>query len=84
MVNWNHQARGVLKAELARRSVSYKRLVRLLEAIDVAETEQSIANKLSRGTFSFAFFLQCMQAIGARHLDLDYLSGGAEAEPPRQ
>ena len=29
------------------------------------ETSRSIANKMSRGTFSFAFFLQCMRALGA-------------------
>lgn len=64
MTDWNAEARRVLRCELARRDVGYKRLAQLLERIGVEETQSSIANKLSRGTFSFAFFLQCMAAIG--------------------
>jgi hypothetical protein len=39
-----------------------------LQAIGVQQTERSIANKMSRGTFSFAFVLQCLKAIGAESL----------------
>lgn len=54
----------MLKAELARRGISYKVLVVKLEALGVTETEGAIANKISRGKFSMAFFLQCMNAVG--------------------
>jgi hypothetical protein len=64
MTDWNLAARRVLRGELAKRDIGYKKLSLLLEKIGVSETERAIANKLSRGTFSFAFFLQCMTAIG--------------------
>ena len=63
MADWNLEARRILKAELARKDIGYKKLSQLLGAIDVEETESSIRNKMSRGGFSFAFFLQCMKAI---------------------
>lgn len=64
-MDWNKEARKVLKAELARRGVGYKVLAAKLEEMGIRETERSIANKLSRGTFSFAFFLKCMKALGS-------------------
>ena len=64
MVDWNLEAKRVLKAELAREGVSYKVLVARLDTLGVKDSEGAIANRISRGKFSFAFFLQCMQAIG--------------------
>ena len=64
MTDWNLAARRVLRAELAKKDISYKKLSTLLEKICVSESERAIANKLSRGTFSFVFFLQCMKALG--------------------
>jgi hypothetical protein len=37
----------------------------------VTETEASIRNKLSRGTFSAVFLLQCLKAIGIETLRMD-------------
>jgi len=49
-------------------------------AIKLGENERSFANKLSRGAFTAAFMLQCLDAIGSRSLQLDwrlpYLSQG--------
>ena len=70
MTDWNAQARTILKAELARRDISYKRLSLLLDQIGVDESPSAITNKMSRGTFSFAFFLQCMKAIGRSHVEI--------------
>ena len=55
---WQQRVRGLLKAELARRDVTYTELVSRLAAIGVKESEQNIANKLSRGTFTAAFFVE--------------------------
>ena len=68
---WSSKARGLLKAELKRREVSYAQLAERLAAIGVRETQASIANKISRGAFTAAFLLQCMEAIGARSLRFD-------------
>jgi hypothetical protein len=69
-IDWNKEARRVLKYELAIRQIGYKELLNKLTLIGVNETERSIASKISRGTFSFAFFLQCMRALGVQALDV--------------
>jgi hypothetical protein len=68
---WQNRVRGLLKAELARRDVSYGDLVERLAQMGIKESEQNIANKLSRGTFTAAFLIQCLTAIGCRTLRLD-------------
>ena len=50
--------------------MSYARLVEALAAIGVEETEASIKNKVSRGRFTFVFFLQAMAAIGAEWIQV--------------
>lgn len=61
---WQDYTKGILKAELKRRQVSYKELAEKLEALGVAETERNIANKIARGSFTAVFFVQCLEAIG--------------------
>ncbi|TDN62434.1 MULTISPECIES: DUF6471 domain-containing protein [Paraburkholderia] len=70
-MDWYQVARNVLRAELVRHGVSYRQLATLLANIGVRETERSIANKLSRGSFSFAFYLQCMRALGRTDFRVD-------------
>jgi hypothetical protein len=61
-------AKGLLKAELKRRNMSYADLVEKLSEMDIVETEANIRNKLSRGTFTAAFFIQCLIAIGCEQV----------------
>jgi hypothetical protein len=65
---WEARAKGLLKAELKRRGVSYAQLVENLAAIGVSETEPNIRNKLARGKFTAVFMLQCLEAIGVETL----------------
>ncbi len=67
---WNKLATNTIKAELARAGVGYEELIRLLSAIGVQETYTGIAAKINRGTFSFAFFMQCMKALGKHDIRL--------------
>jgi hypothetical protein len=67
---WQDRVKGILKAELARRHISYRDLADRLAAIGVKDNERNIANKLSRGTFTAAFFIQCLDAIDCRTLRL--------------
>ena len=60
---WAVKARSILKAELKRRDVSYQQLASKLAEIGVEETPASIANKISRGKFTAAFLLQCLEVI---------------------
>ncbi|WP_312883535.1 DUF6471 domain-containing protein [Paraburkholderia youngii] len=53
-------------------SVSWAGVNRASKALrEGSETERSIANKLSRGSFSFAFYLQCMRALGRADFRVD-------------
>lgn len=64
--DWNDKAKRLLKSELIRRGVSSEDLVALLDNIGVSESKASIDNKISRGTFSAAFLIQCLNAMGVR------------------
>lgn len=68
--HWQNKVKGIIKSELKRRHVSYKELVEKLDAIGVKDTEQNIANKLSRGSFTAVFFIQCLVAIGCHSVRL--------------
>lgn len=68
--DWEATVKGLLKAELKRRDVTYQQLAEKLVAIGVTETPENIANKISRGKFSAVFLLQCLQVIGCRTIRL--------------
>lgn len=68
---WQAKAKGLLKAELKRRGVTYAQLAERLTAIGVRETEHNIRNKIARGGFTAVFLLQVMAAIGAKEIRLD-------------
>jgi Domain of unknown function (DUF6471) len=63
---WHDKVKRLLKSELVRRGITYEQLVDLLADIGVEETKASIDSKMSRGTFSAAFLVQCLVAIGCK------------------
>lgn len=67
---WQDRVKGMLKAELKRRNVSYKQLAEKLESLGIHESEKNINNKISRGGFTAVFFVQCLVAIGAKEIVL--------------
>ncbi len=67
---YEEKAKNLLKGELKRRGVTYAQLVEKLGALGVQETERNLANKISRGGFTGAFLIQCLDAIGCRSLQL--------------
>jgi DNA (cytosine-5)-methyltransferase 1 len=70
-VDWNKLATTTIKVELARSGIGYEELIRRLEEIGVHESYTGIAAKINRGTFSFAFFMQCMRALELKTIRLD-------------
>ena len=68
---WEERVKGLLKAELKRRNVGYRELAEKLKAMGLPETERNIANKISRGGFTAAFFVECLVAIGCTTLRLE-------------
>lgn len=69
--SWEERAKRFLKAELARADVGYRELAERLKKHGMKESEASIANKISRGTFSATFLLASLKAIEADNLRLD-------------
>lgn len=67
-VEYETRAKNLLKAELKRRGITYAGLAEKLAEIGVQENERNLNNKISRGGFSAAFLLQCLDAIGASSL----------------
>lgn len=67
---WEAKVKGLLKAELKRRGVTYAQLVEKLAEIGVSESEPNVRNKLARGKFTAVFLVQCLEAIGAQELRL--------------
>lgn len=68
---WQDRVKGILKAELKRRNVSYKQLADKLAEMGISESEKNINNKISRGGFTAVFFVQCLVAIGCTTLRLE-------------
>lgn len=64
-VEYETRAKNLLKGELKRRGITYAQLAERLVAIGVTENERNLNNKISRGGFTAAFLLQCLEAIGA-------------------
>lgn len=69
--DWTTYTKNLLKAELKRKGVSYRDLAERLTAIGAPDSERNLANKISRGGFTAAFFVQVMAAIGVKELRLD-------------
>ena len=68
---WNEKATNILKSTLTRRNIKYHELAIKLNQMGIEETQGSISNKISRGTFSFIFFIQCMEALGMKEFRID-------------
>jgi len=70
-VEYETRAKNLLKAELKRKGITYRQLAEKLAEIGVQETERNLNNKISRGGFTAAFLLQCLEAIGCEFLHLE-------------
>lgn len=68
--DWQSDVKGLLKAELKRRNLSYADLADRLSEIGIEEDRRNISNKIARGSFTAVFFVQCLEAIGVRNLHL--------------
>ena len=67
-VEYETKAKNLLKGELKRRGMTYAQLAKALSEIGVQENERNLNNKISRGGFTAAFLLQCLEAIGAQNV----------------
>ncbi len=69
--DWVAYTKGLLKAEMKRRNLTYAGLAEKLAGIGVRDSEANLRNKISRGGFTGAFLIQCLVAIGVSSLRLE-------------
>ena len=68
------RAAAFLKRELEKAEVTYAELAKRLKRHGFAsETEESIKQKLKRGTFAATFFMACLAALELRGFNLEDL-----------
>jgi hypothetical protein len=68
---WDVKAKRLLKSELVKRGISNADLVLLLNEIGIDETKASVDSKISRGSFSATFLLQCLTVIGCHKIEIE-------------
>ncbi|WP_169976203.1 MULTISPECIES: DUF6471 domain-containing protein [unclassified Campylobacter] len=67
-MDYFQEAKNIIKSEIARKNMDYQTLALLLKEKGVEDNRMNIANKISRGKFSFAFALQILDALGVKNL----------------
>jgi len=77
---WNEWAKGVLKAEISRRNLSFVEVAERLRAFGIDESGRNVSNKIGRGTFSATFMLQVLTAIGCTSLRIDPPDSAADPQ----
>jgi hypothetical protein len=67
-------AKHLINTELSRQGLNKEGLARKLkEAGFEVTSSQNLRNKISYGSFSIIFFLQCMKALGVKQVSLEDL-----------
>lgn len=61
---------GIIRGRMAEQGLGYADLEQRLRAIGVEDNERNLRNKVMRGTFSAAFWVQCLAALGVRHVEI--------------
>lgn len=65
-------AKGLLKAEMAKRRLTYEGLANLMWEHGIEENERNLRNKVSRGGFSAAWFFAVMMMMEVKMLDMSH------------
>ena len=71
---WFDRVRWFLKVQARSKRLTNGALAKLMTESGYPETSVSIQSKLSRGTFSAAFFFECLQVMRVKAFSLDDLS----------
>jgi DNA (cytosine-5)-methyltransferase 1 len=68
--DWNVEARVLLKREMEAAGVGYAELSEALLLQGLCLSPKVLSNKVNRGTFTMAFFLQCMAILKVNEVRL--------------
>ena len=63
-VQYEERAKALLRYAMSQKGIGYVDLAAHLEKMGIQITAKGLENKISRGGFSSAFMLQCMEAMG--------------------
>ena len=69
-IEFETKAKNLLRGEMRRKGITTAQLAEKLGAMGIQETERNLNNKISRGGFTGAFLLQCLEAIGVTEVRL--------------
>jgi uncharacterized protein DUF6471 len=72
-LDWSERVKRYLKAELKRHDIGYAELASRLKEQGMEETEASVTNKISRGTFTAMFFVASLKAIGCETVHVGHI-----------
>jgi hypothetical protein len=75
-LKYAHWAKRILQIEMKKRGLGYRELTEKLNQLKdwAPENERNVRNKIGRGTFSAAFMVECLLAMGCRSIDLGFLA----------
>ncbi|WP_446057160.1 DUF6471 domain-containing protein [Acidithiobacillus ferriphilus] len=79
---WYPKAANMLKGEMLRHRVSAVMLSKMLRGVGVNLGPNALSNKIRRGSFTFAFFLQCMHVMRVQQVDFYMASAPIVSAPP--
>ena len=71
ITEFENKVKGLRKAELKKRNMTYAHLVKKLETAGHKEDEHNLRNKIAQGKFTASFFVLCLSAIGCQSLRLE-------------
>jgi len=61
---YEERAKALLRYAMSQKGIGYEVLATQLEKMGIQISARGLENKISRGGFSSAFMLQCMEAMG--------------------
>ncbi len=65
---WEERATRLLRVEMAKKKMNFKRLARCLEDLNIDETPPQVNRKVNRGKFSAAYLLACLEVLGVEEI----------------
>lgn len=65
-------AKGLIRSEMAKRRMTYGMLADLMTDHGIEENERNVRNKVSRGTFTAAWFFALMMMMEVKSLDFSH------------
>jgi hypothetical protein len=68
---WYSVATKILRAEMAKRNLTYEEMVNNLREMGVDINVGNLRVRVSQGAFSAALLIQCLRAMGVKNLLLE-------------